>query len=100
MEKGPKPFIPKESESIEEKKERLMPIFQESFDVFCNPDIDLREGALLVKRRRLDGAIEEIPNLVVVDINEDGPNLCGIDESGEPTASATMLWKEIINAKK
>lgn len=86
-------------EEIERKKERLTPIFEKSENVFYNQERELKEGTLELIRKLKDGKIEKISGLVVVEINKDGPNLCGIDENGEPTASATMLWNEIIDAK-
>lgn len=90
---------PEREESLEQKIERLRPVFQRSFDVFQNPEKRLEEGALTITRRLPDGKMETLPLLVVVEINEDGPNLAGIDENGEPTSSATMPWSEIIDVR-
>lgn len=89
-----------QKETPEKKIKRLRPVFESSLDVFNNPEISLWEGAITVTRRLSDGRMESVSSLVCVEINEDGPMLAGIDEEGEPTASATMLWKEIIDAKK
>ncbi|MFA5925405.1 MAG: hypothetical protein WC831_00560 [Parcubacteria group bacterium] len=84
----------------ENRIEKIKLVFQESLEVFYNPEISLWEGAITVMRKRSDKRTETIDALVCVDMNEDGPDLAGIDEEGEPTASATMLWKEIADAKK
>jgi len=99
MEEGPKTFTPKELESVKETKERLTPIFQKSFDVFCNPDGDLWKGVITISYRRPDGIVELVSNLVCVEINKDGPKLAWIDDEGKLTVSATMEWEEIIDAK-
>jgi len=99
MEEGPKPFTPKESESIEEKKQRLMPIFQKSLDVFCNPEVSNWQGVITVNHREPDGMVELVSDLVCIEINKDGPTLAWIDEEGKQIASATMPWEEIIDAK-
>lgn len=89
----------KKKETIDQKKERLMLIFGKSLEVMNNPEMDLKEGIIIVTRERAGGKMETIPDLMVMEINEDGPNLAMIDEDGNPSASATMLWKEIIDAK-
>lgn len=99
MEEGPKTFTPKESESIKEKRERLMPIFQESFDIFRNPDRDLWKGVLTISCRRPHGIVESVSNLVCVGINKGGPELAWVDDEGKLTASATMGWEEIVDAR-
>jgi len=92
------PQIEKE-ESLEEKIERLRPIFERSFDVFCNPEASLWEGVITVNHRRPDGIVELVSDLVCVEISKDGPELAWIDDEGKLIASATMGWEEIINAK-
>jgi hypothetical protein len=77
-------------EEVKNKKERLTPIFEKSRKLL---------ERLEVTRKRRDSRIENLSGLVVMDINEDGPELCLIDEDGNPSASATMLWSEIIDAK-
>lgn len=83
-------FPAEKSESIEKRIERLTLIFERSRDF-------LEE--IKVTRKRPEGKIEKISGLVVMEITEDGPNLCWIDKNGDPTNSATMLWSEIIDAK-
>jgi len=90
---------PEREESLEQKIERLQPFFQKSLEVYLNPESRLEEGALTATRKLPGGKIETLQSLIVVEIDEDGPNLAGIDENGEPTSSATMLWEEIIDAK-
>lgn len=98
--KPPEKQPPTRTETPEQTMERLQPVFEASLDVFNNPERDLTEGFLTVSRKRADGSIETIPSLIVMEMTEDGPCLMAIDENGEPTASATMLWKEIVDAKK
>lgn len=86
-------------ETLAQKIERLRPIFIKSLEVFADERRNLKEGALSITRIDVKGKKETVANLVVVDINDDGPELAGIDEEGNPTASATMLWEEIVDAK-
>lgn len=89
-------------ESLEERIKRLRPIFKESLGIFRNRKKDPWEGAITVSRRRSDGTVELINDLVCIGINEDGPDLAWIawiDDEGKPTASATMGWEEIIDVK-
>ncbi len=80
-----------EKENLEQKIERLRPIFERSME----------EGLTLTVTREIqDGKTETISNLVTLEINKDGPELAFVDEKGNPTASATMIWKEIIDAKE
>jgi|GEM_PF-4434734 len=88
-----------EKESLENKIERLRPIFQKSFEVMMNPEMDLEEGIITVTRERKDGTFESIQDLMVMEMTEDGPNLAMIDDNGEPSVSATMLWSEITDVK-
>ena len=90
---------PENTESLEKKIERLRPIFELSKKTFETVE-NLKEAALTVTRRLPDGTIEIIPDLVVMGIDADGPNLAGIDPDGGPSFSATMLWTELIDAKK
>lgn len=77
--------LPKK-ETLQEKTNRLRSIFENS----------LEENRLLtVTREFSDGRRETISNLVVIEINEDGPELAFLDEEENYTASATMLWSEI-----
>lgn len=92
------PSSEKGDESLREKIERLRPVFEASLQVFESPR-PLREGAITVTRKFEAGEVETIHGLVVVAMTEDGPNLAAIDEDGEPTASATMLWTELIDAR-
>lgn len=94
---SPKNKSPERQETLQQKIERLRPAFQKSLEIYQNPDQRLEEGALTITRRLPDGKTEMLSSLVVVEINEDGPNLAGIDENGDPTASATILWEEIID---
>lgn len=87
-------------ETIEQKKERLMPIFSKSLEVMNNPELALEDGVLVVTRERDDGTQEKIHDLMVMEITEDGPNLATIDSDGNPSNSDTMLWQEIVDAKK
>jgi hypothetical protein len=89
----------KKKETIDQKKERLMPIFGKSLEVMNNPEMDLEDGIIVVTRERAGGKMETISDLMVMEINEDGPNLAMIDEERSPSASATMLWGEIVDAK-
>lgn len=89
---------PEAPESLEKRMERLRPVFEESFSIY-NSERRLEEGALTVTRRRQNGKVETISGLVVVEIDKDGPCFSGIDERGNPTDGATMLWKEILDAK-
>jgi hypothetical protein len=78
-------------ETLNEKIERLKPIFENS----------LETGSLLTVTRGITGEKKEtIPDLAVVEINEDGPELAFLDRGGELTASATMLWTEILEAEE
>ena len=65
---------PEREEALDQKIERLRPIFQRSFDVYQNPEKSLEEGVLTITRRLPDGKMEELPSLVVVEMTEDGPN--------------------------
>lgn len=95
---------PQRTETPEQTMERLRPVFQESFDVFNNPERNLAEGLITVSRERPDGTTESIPSLIVIEMTEDGPGvMCidiGADVEAEPTAGATLLWKEIVDAVK
>jgi hypothetical protein len=91
--------FPKKKETIEQKKERLTPIFDKSFEVMRSPEMDLEEGILEVTRELQNGKLETIGELMVMEMTEDGPNLARIDENGDPSSSATMLWKELVDAK-
>ncbi|MBI4262065.1 hypothetical protein HY624_00895 [Candidatus Uhrbacteria bacterium] len=76
-------------ESIEARRERLMPILRESF-----------EGNLPLRVTRKKGEGEEtIDDLVVCGVNEDGPEFCILEADGLPGPSATMLWSEIIDVQ-
>ncbi|OGL70530.1 hypothetical protein A3E96_04325 [Candidatus Uhrbacteria bacterium RIFCSPHIGHO2_12_FULL_46_13] len=88
-----------EGETLEQKKERLRPVFRRSLEVFQNPDRPLREGALTVTRE-FNGEIETVPGLVVLDILDDAVELGGIEDDGEIGASAFMTWEEILDAKE
>ena len=88
-----------EQETLEQKKERLVPIFKSSQEVFQNPDRSLREGAMTVTRRGRE-AVETISGLVVLSFDDAAVELGGIEEDGEIGASAFMEWEEIIDAKR
>ncbi len=90
---------PEQKETLEQKIERLRPTLEKSMEVANNPDRNIEEGLLNVTRERKDGTFETIHELIVLEITEDGPNLAAIDEEGYFTASATMLWIEIVNAE-
>ena len=78
-------------ENLRQKIERLSPLFEKSIE----------EGVELTITREIEGGkIESITGLVVLEINEDGPELAFLDEKGNLTSSATMLWEEIIDAKE
>jgi hypothetical protein len=83
-------FENKGKETLEQKIERLLPVFEKS----------MKEGLMLsVFREIQEGKIETISDLIVLEINNDGPELAFVDKEGNPTASATMLWEEIIEVK-
>lgn len=82
-------FESPQKETLKEKIERLRPVFENSMET---------ESLLTVTRELPSGEKETIPGLVTVEINEDGPELAFLDEEGNFTASATMLWQEIIEA--
>ena len=84
-------------ESIEAKKERLKPIIEYALKQYYETERALEEFTVEATRK-IEGKIETIPGLIVLEIDEDGINLAGI-ENGELTASATMLWFEIIDLK-
>ncbi|MDP1629040.1 MAG: hypothetical protein Q8L57_00310 [bacterium] len=90
-------------ESEKEKQERIRKTLQESLEIYLNSEEKLEKAAVAITRKRKDGAtetIESISGLAVSDIDEEGVLLCGIDENGEPTASATIFWREIIDVRK
>ncbi|KKU47663.1 hypothetical protein A3H10_03120 [Candidatus Uhrbacteria bacterium RIFCSPLOWO2_12_FULL_46_10] len=99
MGERPKTLDMPEGETLEQKKERLRPVFRRSLEVFQNPDRPLREGALTVTRE-FNGEIETVPGLVVLDILDDAVELGGIEDDGEIGASAFMTWEEILDAKE
>lgn len=90
---------PKQKETLEQKMERLKLILEKSLEIALDDERDINEGLINIGRKRPDGRIETIHELIVLEINENGPNLAGINKEGYFTASATMLWTEIIDAK-
>lgn len=82
--------ISEHGEPIEVKRERLMPMLQESFE---------QNTPLRVTRHTEHGA-ETIDGLICWRMNDDGPEFCTLDVDGEPGPSATMLWSEIIDIEK
>ncbi|MBI4991667.1 MAG: hypothetical protein HZB99_00415 [Candidatus Harrisonbacteria bacterium] len=93
FERGP------QKESDQEKRERLRLIFQASLEIFLSEE-SLEKGMVEVTRRKGNGSIEVIQQLVVRGISEGGVELCGINGEGDPTNSATMFWEEIIDVSK
>lgn len=81
--------LPKK-EILQEKIKRLRPVFENSLETQC---------LLAVTRELSDGTKETISGLVTIEINEDGPELASLDENGDCSASATMLWREIIEVE-
>ena len=78
-----------------------MPVFQAALDIFNDREQPIENARLKVTRERANGELETIDDLVVFSIDEeDGPEMAIIDEHGEPSASATMLWSELVDAKK
>jgi hypothetical protein len=100
MFEGPKfsgePTAEKKRETVEEKIKRLRPIIEKSLDLY-EPEAADELGVLTATRERADGTLETLEGLIAMDINADGVELAGIDADGYPTASATMLWMEIVN---
>lgn len=89
----------KTKETIDQKKERLMPVFQASADAFNDREQPIEKARISVTRERANGELQTIDGLVVFLVNEDGPKMAFVSDDGEPTASATMLWSEIVDAK-
>ena len=88
------------AETLDQKKERLWPILEESYKTYFE-DGEAREKAELVVTRILkEGKEEVIPYLVACEMTDDGPAFCYIDDNNDPTEGATMLWSEIVDAKK
>lgn len=83
---------------MEERRERLLPLLRESLAVFESAE-PLEHGRVHVTRRTKRGD-ETIHDLVVCDINEDGPAFCLIEADGGPSAGATMLWTELMDIQK
>lgn len=90
----------KQRETADQRKERLRPIFREALAIFNDREQPIEKAKITVTRERATGELETIEDLVVFDINEDGPEMAIIDEHGEPSASATMLWSEIVDVNK
>ncbi|MBI1975127.1 MAG: hypothetical protein HYS57_02060 [Parcubacteria group bacterium] len=91
---------PEREETLNERQERLRAVLTASLEVFQDPERRLEEGVLTVVRRLRSGETETLFGLVVVEMLGDGVGLCGIEEDGGPSASATMGWEEIINVTK
>lgn len=87
-----------ELEPRERKIERLLPTLRESLDVFLS-DRPLKEGSLTVIRD-VQGKTQELSNLVVYGIEEEGPGFGSFDENGDPTSSAVLLWDELIDVHR
>lgn len=87
-------------ESVGRRVERLRPVFREALAIFNDREQPIEKARITVTRERANGELETIEDLVVFDINEDGPEMAIIDENGEPSASATMLWREVVDVKK
>jgi len=88
-----------QKESVEAKKERLRPVFEQSLEVFRNPDQNLAEGALTITRDN-DGKTETFHGLVILTIDEDFVELGWIEEDGQIGDSACMSWEELVDASK
>ena len=85
-------------EPIEARRERVLPILEESLRIFASEE-PLEKGCVHVTRRREQG-VETINDLVVCGINDDGPEFCIIEADGGPSASATILWSELLDVQK
>jgi len=92
-------FPERPKETIDQKKERLMPVFQAALDIFNDREQPIEKARINVTRERANGQLQTIEGLVVFFVNGDGPEMAFVDDNGEPTASATMLWSEIVDAK-
>jgi len=86
-------------ETLEQKKERLRPVFQRSLEFLQDPNKSLWDGALIVVRR-LPHEFESVPGLVVLDIRDDGIELGHIEEDEEIGSRVFMTWEEIVDAKE
>jgi hypothetical protein len=89
-------------ESEQEKKERLRLILEWAIEQFHSVE-KLEDAAVEITRKRKSGAtetVETLPWLVVEEMDDEGILASGIDEDGEPTAAATMFWRELIDVKK
>ena len=89
----------KPEETIEAKKERLRPVIEWAIDHYDNHAEKSLEEIAVEATRKFKGKIQTIPDLVILETDDDGVNLAGI-RNGEPTASATMLWTELLDLKK
>jgi molecular chaperone DnaK (HSP70) len=87
-------------ETIEAKKERLRPLFQESLEVWIDPDRSPAEGALIVTQRFSNGRELLVRDLIVMTIEEDAVEFGVVEPDGEIGASAFMSWDSIIDSRK
>jgi len=89
-------------ESEQEKKERLRSVLEWAIEQYRSAE-KLEDAAVTITRKLKKGAsetVQELPWLVVGEMNEEGILVSGIDDDGETTAAATMLWDELIDVKK
>jgi hypothetical protein len=87
-------------ETIEARKERLRPLFQESLGVWMNPDRSLAEGALTVTQRFSNGGELLVRDLIVMTIEGDAVEFGVVQPDGEIGESAFMSWDSIIDSRK
>lgn len=91
-------FESQQEEPADVRRERLLPILQESLKIFESTE-PLERGCVRVTRKTARG-VETFEHFVVCDINEDGPAFCMIEADGGPSAGATMLWSELVDVQK
>jgi|SRR3989339_264063 len=87
-------------ETVEQKKERLMPILRGSLEVWNDGERPLSEGSLTFVQLLKDGREQVVPNMIVVSIEDGDVELCVIEEDGGSGDSAYMTWGSIVDARK
>ncbi len=97
-ERPPSPELIIARESMEQKKERLLPSFLRSQEVFRNPERPLREGAVTVQIEQ-GGEKRTVSGLVAMEIFDDGIELGTIEDDGEIGPSGVLGWEDIIDVK-
>lgn len=94
----PETDIP-EVEAVEKRKERLRPVLERSLKVFRNPEADLRNGSLVIRRRNDKGQEQEIAGLVAMDVGDSEVELGMLEDDGGIGASGFMDWQDIMDAR-